>query len=725
MDSNSTDTLNVSEVGNETPWTRFFEFRGTRSNESPPQVEQSSSSGSSKSAIPQGARVRAKSREAIASYRQRALSKKKSCAGCEENMEWMHKLWTKPLAGSPCKVKTSVCNPLERVLGDESVLENKNPPASLLQAKPKPQSGLCELLDYRSEFEPEPWKRFHLYSADGSVDSADPAAESWNPARKKKLQGLDQTRTIVIGNGGFGGSGGIQHLAQQYNQYLAGLGQPRVNVLWRGGDSNHNMIVIDRIDLAITYEPVLEKRLVKNGLVSEVIPLFVNFFALIIPCRTESQCDPFKVGNFIRLGKGGGSTFPEPYVVLMYIIVMAFKSLASEGQARSYASRWNFSAMGLRDHFIMMIATKKLASLMCAPASASGVFEKAIVELATKKPSKESGEGVLKDVMWNYIKGFAFDKEMSDELDWCSGDAAGQIYLTWHELMVDHHRKSFPREILAAASQLNQYHMNDMAMLPQEDFKDITKDEPCPVGFNKGCFYQVGEDTRADYDINPYANPGDLLLPKRSDYDDSASKKFFLWLKDNRNKPSLWSGFSKYGWAVSHNLGKYDEFNDVLATQERLQKAGEVESAQYARANLYFWGSVNWAATHTEFVDVGPFPGKIKLSREESSNCEACALTTMVRKLAGLSASKFEGTLEVLLLGQYCHTIITPVSHEQGNFIRVTFLDREALVEDSGGQSLSQLAKSKFCARVTEGTADWTFLGAGVPPRRLMVIDRV
>lgn len=647
-------------------------------------------------------------REGIQRAEKRLLCRKNACLGGDGSaMEWMQNMWIKPLKSENCKPTRQVCNPLELVLGDNEKLGAKTKkPASLLVVTPKPKSGLRRLLEYERDGELKACARHHLYYPNGEILSASIDDEKWPPGKKEKFLALDEMHTIVVGNGGFGSTGGIKHLAQKYNEYLTSEGQDPVNVIWRAGDSNHNMLVIDQIDLAITYEPVLEQRLVNNRLVKEVLPLFVNFFALVIPC-TNVDCDPLKLKDFIRLDR---SSLPKPYEVLMYIIVAGFMTLARGGKPQTYASRWNFSAMGLRDHFIMLMATKRLASLICKE-DYSNNFEEYILRI-----TKQAVDGTLKDFMWKQMGEYAISAEWLAELEWCSPDAAGQIYLTWHKLCVDHHRVAFPSQIVAAATKKGQYHMNDMSQLEPENFKDITKDEPCPRSTKSGYFYQVREDLRGDYAQNPYANPGDLILPTRSDHPDSAAKKFFDWLKANRRKPALWEGFQHYGWAVSPNLEHYDEFNPLLDTQVALQVDGEVPDAKYARANHYFWSQDGKPVTHSHWVYVGPFPEGIIISREASDWCQACVLTRIVRESAGLYTSGDE----VVLLADYCHSIIAPVRSGGHPYLRVTFIDSEDLIGDI---SLSQMAAETFTDKARKKEIDWSVLGSGIPKDLNVLMD--
>jgi len=177
------------------------------------------------------------------------------------------------------------------------------------------------------------------------------ATKSWamEPALRAAF---DYGRTVVIGNGGFGASGGIEFLAKKYNAYLAeklsrcGSRQAHcekylpVNVIWYAGDSNENMKASEKLDLAITYEPVLEDRLKRNGLVREVLPLFVNFFGLIVPKE-----DPLGVKQFFFIDRAPHD--PGPVVVMMYIMLQGLWAIKfGLGQiGKTYASRWNFSAM--------------------------------------------------------------------------------------------------------------------------------------------------------------------------------------------------------------------------------------------------------------------------------------------------------------------------------------------------------------------------------------------
>jgi hypothetical protein len=591
-------------------------------------------------------------------WRKQALHKGKARQGSK--LCWMWQLWTKKTKVSVPKkvmrpngtegtimVTEERPNDLEPVLGD-----GINVP--LLEVTPQRNSGLRELMTFFPENQPPPHMRFMLYKPIRSRNGSSPVklerfccTKDGNPnpvncpnprvnkpgcgikpdkswALSDTLEKLDQKRTIVIGNGGFGGSGGVEFLALQYNKYLKGeskkciscvresktsgevasgckrynpvLGCGKykpVNVIWRAGDSNHNMGAIDKVDLAITYEPVLEQRLKDNNMVAKVLPLFVNYFAFVIP-----RTDPLGVVDFFY---GGGKQDPDPFVVLMFIILKGFFEVMA-GKGRTYASRWNWSAMGLRDHITMMASTKELAQMVCGGSSGSTDPDSPRSRLYAEvlSPMRKQFMGWLAA----RVGSLPGDKQGTRVPALCAVTKNGgdELYLAWHRHCVFPHRLKFPWDIRDEAMKANQYHMNDMAFLDPNVFVEIDKARglcvaPSAPASVKGCWYQMASN-RADIELNPLANPAQLLLPTRS-APGGAAWRFFEWAEANNAKSNFWAGFSQYPRAVDTVSQRYKDFSVVHAATKALQEKGENPSdAVESRANLYYWAHSNVADTH-------------------------------------------------------------------------------------------------------------------------------
>ena len=167
---------------------------------------------------------------------------------------------------------------------------------------------------------------------------------------KERLLALDPENTLVIGNGGAGAAGLIQHLAKRFQTAVTEQGGIAPTIVWRFGDSNQNFDVIKHEDLAITYEPLVEQKLLDTGQLAQVKPVFFNHLELIAP-----RVLPFQIETGIQNGQSD-----DPIKVLTEIITKSIGLNENGEPKKTYFSRYNASAVGTKDEVIFRKAIKTI-----------------------------------------------------------------------------------------------------------------------------------------------------------------------------------------------------------------------------------------------------------------------------------------------------------------------------------------------------------------------------
>ena len=205
------------------------------------------------------------------------------------------------------------------------------------------------LLDSKCQFDEV--QRLHMYTP-GPVHRHPRVPEHIKSLEyKKMLLALDPNNTIVIGNGGGGTTGLIQHLAKRFQTAVTKQAGTAPTIVWRFADSNQNFDVINHIDLAITYVPFMEQQLLDAGQLAQVKPVFFNHLELVAP-----KHPPFRITAGIRGGQAD-----DPIGVLAEIMIKSMGLKAEDGEPKkTYFSRYNASAIGTKDEVIFRKAIKKV-----------------------------------------------------------------------------------------------------------------------------------------------------------------------------------------------------------------------------------------------------------------------------------------------------------------------------------------------------------------------------
>ena len=169
---------------------------------------------------------------------------------------------------------------------------------------------------------------------------------------RRKLLTLDPNNTIVIGNGGAGAAGLLQHLATRYQESVSKTGDTPPTIVWRFGDSNQNFKAINHEDLAITYEPPEEQRLKAEGKLAQVRPAFFNHLELAAPPNP-----PFTISSGVKGGRAD-----DPVAVLAEIVTKSIGLQEHGLPKKTYFSRYNASAVGTKDEILFRKAIKTVLS---------------------------------------------------------------------------------------------------------------------------------------------------------------------------------------------------------------------------------------------------------------------------------------------------------------------------------------------------------------------------
>lgn len=189
-------------------------------------------------------------------------------------------------------------------------------------------------------------KRWTAYAPDGK--KVDLGVAQTDETREAFIKQLDPEKTLVIGNGGAGMAGMLEHWAKRYN---AENPDRPLTIVWRGGHSKMNIDQINNryLDVGLTYDPMFEVPLLKQGLIHPPNHIFYDQMSILLP--------PGKDPLGVRQANVGDS----PQATMDY---MMRKSLLEDGVEPDdivYFSRYNASAMGEKDQMMFRIGVKKLA----------------------------------------------------------------------------------------------------------------------------------------------------------------------------------------------------------------------------------------------------------------------------------------------------------------------------------------------------------------------------
>jgi hypothetical protein len=179
-------------------------------------------------------------------------------------------------------------------------------------------------------------------------------------------------KIIIIGNGGAGAMGMIQHFANSSEQFF------KDNILiWHFGNSNENMLLSHFLHIGITYEPNIEKMYLnreikhynanKDEVYNAYTTIFIDKLAIYIPKRD-------KLG-FRKTFKNKNTMFKDrcwnSYErIFFFLFDKAIKEFLDNKTEKSilqkykeaYVSRYDHSAIG--EHDIIIIKTN-IHGLFC------------------------------------------------------------------------------------------------------------------------------------------------------------------------------------------------------------------------------------------------------------------------------------------------------------------------------------------------------------------------
>jgi ABC-type tungstate transport system permease subunit len=320
----------------------------------------------------------------------------------------------------------------------------------------------------------------------------------------QNIEQLRKQNTLVIGNGGAGYVGLIKYLAETYNADQSEDSQ--LTIGWKFADSHMNFKSImkgkeggEACDLYITYEPLKERELEELSLVKEIVRLFNDEFPIVGPCSNPANLSPHA----------------DPIDNIGKIIVYAL-GLDNRDQ-KVYYSRWNHSAMGVKDQQLWCKAVDRLAKKIISLENSDWVIPHANDELQSKITNALENETVP-----------------YKELKKCIGNIILKEF-------TDHHvykptKRVFPSGAISATMEEGLYGITDGALIVQHNIKNYK-------GVNaqdmKACnIYNHADKGSVDHVLT---NPAQLLIPNSFDEfpEHSPQYQFLQWLKSEKGHQAI------------------------------------------------------------------------------------------------------------------------------------------------------------------------------------------
>ncbi|MBC61421.1 MAG: hypothetical protein CMP11_03110 [Zetaproteobacteria bacterium] len=320
------------------------------------------------------------------------------------------------------------------------------------------------------------------------------------------IQGIDPKKTLVIGNGGAGAIGFIKYLAPIYNSMHL---ESQTTFIWRAAHSFQNLRDYDSIDLAITYEPHMELE-AKNTAekIAQVDSFFLNHFELSAPqddplCIKSHLIDPVTetvLNNECPVVSDEAKIDKRDVVGIMTKIISQTLSSATDVQTMRYryASRYNHSAMGEKDHTLFLLAIKELVNKA--------------VERADENKDFDFGNELINAI---FPKNVEYTKEYLSIVLYDSWMRHVQIFPT-----------QFPWDMMKIANETGLYHSNDRAFYRSEKFQ-----------FNVDQYLSKIDDSDIE---NIFINPAQLWCVKEHEgKQNSIAMEFLSWIKTAEAKDAI------------------------------------------------------------------------------------------------------------------------------------------------------------------------------------------
>lgn len=331
---------------------------------------------------------------------------------------------------------------------------------------------------------------------------------------------LETNNTITIGNGGAGHAGLIKHLAVVYNNDCDDVDQ--ITIGWKFADSNMNFDAIKEgksggsaCDLYITYEPVEEVALKEKKLLEDVIRLFNDEFPIIGPISNPAKLRPNlkPVENMAKIMQHG-LTLKGP----------------GETEKKIYFSRWNHSAMGVKDMQLWYEGSKELAEKILSKDDVKAFgFREDVESAITKELNKDLPKGEKTENISTIIL-----KNFTDN----------------HVQKPDLGQRLFPADAISAAKRNQLYGITDAALTAINDISDSSSEELSDSEESDDSeegdivVYNHASDSpelprRAG---NILTNPAQLLVPngfKDRFTADTPQGKFFEWLTSKKGETAI------------------------------------------------------------------------------------------------------------------------------------------------------------------------------------------
>lgn len=269
-------------------------------------------------------------------------------------------------------------------------------------------------------------------------------------------------KIIIIGNGGAGAMGMIQHFANSNNPFF----KDKI-LIWHFGNSNENMLLSHFLHIGITYEPNIEKLYIKKEIEKynadkEKVnkshsTIFINKLAIYVPRRDKLGFRNTFETNKIMFNTKKWNSHEQIFFCLFDKAITEFldvnkKKNISQKYKEAYVSRYDHSAIGEHDRMMLVLGSMKYIDYLSK--EKLHMYELLKINLGFGIDSKSSRKNI-KTRFIRLISNFFILKNQS-----------------W-----------YPPSILEFSRNENRYHLNDLSFISDtpNTFTEVLIDNPAQI----------------------------------------------------------------------------------------------------------------------------------------------------------------------------------------------------------------------------------------------------
>ena len=329
------------------------------------------------------------------------------------------------------------------------------------------------------------------------------------------ISSISPSKAVIIGNGGAGAIGLLKKMAADYYAYEKSRGiaeRDTTKIMWRAAHSFQNLRDFDTIDAAITYEPHIEEAKESKGDIIQPKTLFINHFELAAPLN-DQLCIKRYIKNPVTPAKLNPRCSDRPdaekvnkneVVKIMEKIIWRTITNPILVTKRTYvfASRYNHSAMGEKDHTLFMLAIGN------------------IVGKAMSHPRGGSGPHRRFDFKNDMVNSY-----FSPSVEYDQDTLVNRLYSVWMN-HVKIFPTAFPWDMMKEASENGLYSSNDRAFFRNPRF-----------GFSPNQYLSQIDDGNLR---NVFINPAQIwMVRKHNGTENNRVQRFINWALSEEEEPQL------------------------------------------------------------------------------------------------------------------------------------------------------------------------------------------